>query len=140
MEKYVERLFNEWKLYERIIIAVDFDDTISPWKFSEKEILDNRIVSILQKAKSTGAYIVCFTACNEDRHSEIKKRFNDLNIELDTINQNPINLPYGNQNKIYANIFLDDRAGLEQSLSILESAMWKFIGYQKSKEKIDDVA
>ena len=33
---------------------------------------------------------------------------------VDTINQNPLSLPYdSNDNKIYANIFLDDKAGLE---------------------------
>lgn len=140
MNKYINRLFEEWKMHGRIIIAVDFDDTISPWKFSEKEILNSNIDSILRKAKSIGAYIVCFTACDEDRHKEIKSRFKSLNIDLDTINQNPIKLPYGNQNKIYANIFLDDRAGLEQSIEILESAMYKYIGYIKENEKIDDIA
>jgi len=140
--KYIERLFQEWKVYQKIIIAVDFDDTISPWKFSEQEILDTNIVYILNKAKSLGAYIVCFTACHEDRFEEIQNRFKRLNISLDAINKTPIDLPYGNNNKIYANIFLDDRAGLKQALETLENAMWKYAGYLRTNENklLDDVA
>ena len=29
---YLERLEEEWKMHGKIIVAVDYDDTISPWK------------------------------------------------------------------------------------------------------------
>jgi hypothetical protein len=141
MEKYIERLFTEWKQHGKIIIAVDFDDTISPWKLQTKEdIKKSNIVKILNLAKETGAYIVCFTACNKDRFEEVERTFKSLNIHLDAINSNPIELPYGNHSKIYANIFLDDRAGLGQALEILETAMWRYRGYKKSQEQLDEIA
>jgi len=34
-KKHVERLALEWARHGKIIIAVDFDDTISPWKFRD---------------------------------------------------------------------------------------------------------
>jgi hypothetical protein len=49
-------------------------------------------------------------------------------LVIDSINENPINLPYGHHGKIYANIYLDDRAGLNEALNILEFAMYKIKG------------
>ena len=137
ISKYIERLYTEWKQHGKIIIAVDYDDTISPWRMHrEEDILALRIVEDLKMAKHAGAFIVCFTACNEDRYDEIKNRFKFLGIELDTINHNPVDLPYGNQNKIYANLFLDDRAGLNEALEILEAAMYRIIGEKNSSEML----
>lgn len=78
------------------------------------------MLGVVKLAKEVGAYVVVFTACKEDRHPEIISFCKSKGLEIDTINSTPINLPYGNQNKIYANIFIDDRAGLEESLEILE--------------------
>jgi hypothetical protein len=143
MNKYVKRLYDEWVQHGKIIIAVDFDDTISPWKLNtEKDILETEIVKILRTCIETGAYIVCFTACNIDRFPEIERKFQELGLKLDKINENPINLPYGKHKKLYANIFLDDRAGLEESLKILDEALWKYKGYLASKrlDMLDDIA
>jgi hypothetical protein len=82
-----------------------------------------------EKNKSTGAFIVINTACNPDRYDEIRRYCADKGLEIDGINETPIPLQYGNHKKIYANIFLDDRAGLAQSLDILTTAMYKTRGY-----------
>lgn len=136
--KYVKRLFEEWKLHGKIILAVDFDDTVSPWKLTtHDEIQESGILNQIKIAQQTGAYIVAFTACNEDRYQEIKNFFSSRGIVLDGINQNPIELPYGNHSKIYANIFLDDRAGLNEALQILNDAMYMYRGYKEGL-KIND--
>lgn len=57
-------------------------------------------------------------------------------MEIDAINENPIPLPYGKNGKVYANIFIDDRAGLNESLQILEFAMYKIKG-SKNVEMYD---
>jgi hypothetical protein len=139
MNKYVERLLEEWKQYGKIIIAVDYDDTISPWKLTQANIDETGIVDLLKQVQLTGAYIVCFTACDKSRYQEIQSKFSSLGLILDKINENPIALPYGNQNKIYANIFLDDRAGLIESLSILEEALYKYRGFLQSKLTSSDM-
>jgi len=117
----IERLVEEWILHKNIIIAVDYDDTIYPWKYATPKDCDE-VIDALKSAQVTGAYIVIFTACREDRYNEIKEYCKSKGLEINSINQNPIELPYGNQNKIYANIFIDDRAGLEKSLDILNRA------------------
>jgi len=37
VELYVNRLLEEWKQHGRVIISVDYDDTLSPWKLGNKE-------------------------------------------------------------------------------------------------------
>jgi hypothetical protein len=63
---------------------------------------------------------------------------NKVNLKIDSINQNPINLPYGNSSKIYANIFLDDRAGLNESLDRLYRVMYMIRGKKASNLTIGE--
>lgn len=128
MNKYTERLYKEWQQHGKIVIAVDYDSTIYPWHtIDNKEDID-RVISILQVAVNTGAYIVINTCSHPDRHEEIQKHCEYLKIPTNGINTNPINLPYGKHGKVYANIYLDDRAGLNEALNILEEAMYKIRG------------
>jgi len=130
MNKYQNRLYQEWLQHGKIIIAVDYDDTISPWGFKEQEDLEqlDHTIQILRVAKETGAFITIFTACNEDRYDEIKEYCKTRGLIIDTINKTPLDLPYGKTGKVYANIFLDDRAGLIESLNTLETVMYKIRG------------
>jgi hypothetical protein len=131
---YLERLEEEWKQYGKIIIACDYDDTISPWKMTNTDF--KRVFDVLKVAKETGAYVIIFTACKEERYPEIKKYCLDNGLEIDGINTTPIDLPYGNDKKIYANVFIDDRAGLNESLNILEMAMYRIRG-SKQRNNFD---
>lgn len=124
MEKYINRLVKEWLQHGKIIIAVDFDSTISYWPTIDNQDDINKTVSLLQVAHATGAYIVINTACKEDRFLDIQKHCENINLPIDSINSPPIETIYGNPNKLYANIFLDDRAGLNETLEILEKAMY----------------
>jgi hypothetical protein len=125
--KYLKRLLDEWNQYGKIVIAVDYDDTISPWRFKDSEDIKkfDRIIKLLKDCRYTGAFISIFTSCNQDRYDEIKSYCYSKGLHIDSINETPISLPYGNNGKIWANIFLDDRAGLDESISILESALYK---------------
>ena len=134
VQRYADRLFDEWNQHGKIIIGCDFDDTISPWRYHEFDF--NAVISVLKTAKQTGAYITIFTACNPERYSEIQKYCNDASLSIDSINSTPIDLPYGRHGKIYANIFLDDRAGLHQAIDILENAMYRIRG-EKASNQID---
>lgn len=134
--KYAKRLIDEWRQHGKIIIAVDFDDTISPWKL-EHDVTDcKNVIDTLKVAKEVGAYITVFTACKEDRYPEIEGYCEAVGLNIDSINQNPIELPYGNHAKIYANIFIDDRAGLEEALKILSFAMYTIRG-SKGNQNFD---
>lgn len=123
---YLNRLINEWKQHGKIIVAVDFDDTISPWKLEGFD--PEETINILKIVKQVGAYLVVFTACNPDRYDEIREYCHSIGLPVDTINETPIDLPYGKHGKIYANIFIDDRAGINEALRILEMAAYKVRG------------
>lgn len=132
MNKYENRLLQEWKQHGKIIVGVDFDDTISPWKFQTEEDLEqlDKTIQILKVAHETGAFIVIFTACKEDRYQFIRDYCAGKRLHIDAINKTPFDIPggYGQTGKIYANIFLDDRAGLLESLEMLEKVMYKIRG------------
>jgi thiol-disulfide isomerase/thioredoxin len=134
---YLDRFVKEWKQHGKVIIGVDFDNTISPYfTFDNSEDI-KRTIDILKLAKSVGAYIVIFTACDKDRYDYIKNYCKEIGLEIDAINQNPIELPYGNNGKIYANLFIDDRAGLNESLAILEFASYIIRGSKNGSENFD---
>lgn len=135
MNKYQNRLYQEWTMHGKIIIGVDYDDTISPWKFKDKEDLIelDKTINILKVAKQTGAYITIWTACDQARFEEIKSYCSSKGLEIDSINENPVELPYGKDRKMYANIFIDDRAGINEALSILESVMYRIRSDKESK-------
>lgn len=124
MTEYIDRLTEEWLQHGKIIVAVDFDDTICPWKLNDQAKCD-KVIHLLKDVKLVGAYVVVFTACSNDRYQQIIDYCTSKELPIDTINRNPIDLPYGNQNKLYANIFIDDRAGLNEAMAILQEAMYK---------------
>lgn len=122
MDKYVERLVKEWKEHGKLIIAVDFDSTIYPWGTIENTEDLLRTISAVHAAIEVGARIVINTCSDPSRYTTILTYCEYLSIPVESINKNPIELPYGNFNKVYANIYLDDRAGLIGALEILEKA------------------
>lgn len=135
--KYIDRLYNEWKQHSKIIIGVDFDSTISPYHTIDNDSDIHRCIKLLKTAKETGAYIVLYTCCGEDRYDSIISYFHTtFSFPPDSINRNPIELPYGNQSKPYCNIYLDDRAGFIESMDILESAMYLIRGDIQTKNII----
>lgn len=138
--KYVQRLAAEWCMHKSIIIAVDFDDTISPWKFSKDELQGT--IECIKQAQHAGAYIIINTACHPDRFPEIRSYCNSIGINVDLINETPDHIPYGKHGKVYANIFLDDRAGLEEAKQILVAAMSIYRGSMatKSIQHIGEIA
>lgn len=140
-KKQVDRLFKEWNEHGKIIIAVDFDDTISPWNTADEDDCKD-VIERLKAAKYTGAHIVIWTACNKDRYDEIKRYCAGQGLLIDSINENPINLPYGNNGKIYANVFIDDRAGINEALMVLEKAMYMIRGSREAEKikSMGDVA
>lgn len=140
IKKYVERLLEEWKQHGKIIISLDFDDTIYCWRpdFNKEDV--DRTIKVVQEACKTGAYVVMFTASNEERFPEILKYCSDIGIPVSSINKNPFPLPYGNNGKIYYNINLCDRSGLNEALEILETALYQYRGYLQTQKTATDVA
>lgn len=113
-----KRLFKEWQKHPKLIIAVDFDSTL--YDYEQKGDTYNHIITVLKKCNQLGFYVVLWSASKPERFAFMQEYTRSLGIEIASINENPIPLPFGNDKKIYYNILLDDRAGLGQALDTLE--------------------
>jgi len=133
MRKYIDRLVAEWRQHENIIIGVDYDDTIYPYREGFTNIQD--VIDTLKEAHKHGAVLVIFTASKEERYPEIEEYCKGVGLEIAGINTSIIS-PFGDNRKIYANIYLDDRSGLNESLEILKAAIYSIKGDQNTKSTL----
>lgn len=112
----LNRLREEYNKFGKLIIAYDFDDTI--YDFHNKGRKYDKVIDLLRRWKDN-AYFIIYTASEESRYREIESYVRDNNIPFNSINENirGLNIPKGK--KLYYNIFLDDRAGLDSTYNIL---------------------
>jgi hypothetical protein len=115
------RLYKEYQTHKKLIVALDFDDTV--FDFHNEGNTYDRVFDVLFACQNLGFYIVLFTARPKEKWQEPLKYLDQFGIHVDSVNTNPFPLPFGNDGKIYYNILLDDRAGLGESLGILESVI-----------------
>lgn len=117
----VMRLYQEWEKHPKLLIAVDFDETI--FDFHKKGTDHTMVINLLKKCNDLGFYVSLFTASKPSRYDFMRNYMKELGVKIDAINENVIELPYGNNGKIYYNILLDDRAGLGQAYTTLASVI-----------------
>lgn len=116
-EKTYNRLHEEYLKYGKIIVACDYDDTI--YDFHKKGYTYTAVVNLLLECQKLGFYICIFTGSPTDKYQEITDYTKNLGLNIASINKNPFPMPFGNDGKMYFNILLDDRAGLNESYNIL---------------------
>ena len=109
-----DRLFDEYKKYSSLVVAFDFDNTV--YDYHKKGWEFKKLIALLQKLKKIGCHLIIFTA-NEDENF-VKSYCIENKIPFDGINENP-SFHKSNSRKIYYNILLDDRAGLNESYTLL---------------------
>lgn len=113
-----ERLRGEFNEHGRLIIAVDFDDTVYDthnhgWSY-------NGVINTLKRWQNH-AIIILWSSSKPERYPMMKKHFEDIGIRVDKINENADGIEVRGP-KIYANIYLDDRScGLSFAIGILNS-------------------
>lgn len=132
----VERLYNTYLKHKNIIVAVDHDDTL--FDFHKKGYTFPKVIEIIKECNKLGFHVIIYTASAKERHPEILENAAKLGIQVTSINKNSIESPFGNDGKIFYNIFLCDRAGLGQSYTILRKTLdriYKEIERQKQIEK-----
>ena len=117
-ENTYERLLKEYKAYNTLVVAFDFDNTVYDYHQVGMEFTE--MIQLLQELKTIGCYLIIFTA-NEDE-TFVKNYCDEKKIPFDAINENP---PFyqSNARKIYYNILLDDRAGLQEAFEHLKKLL-----------------
>jgi trehalose-6-phosphatase len=115
-ENSFNRLLEEYNQYQSIVVAFDFDDTV--YDFHKKGRLYNSVIELLKKLKSINCHLICWTGQQDLEF--VSNYLKSNNIPFDGINENP---PFYKSisKKIYANAYLDDRAGLKQVYDELNS-------------------
>lgn len=117
----ITRLLKEYETHKRLIVAVDFDDTVFDFHKAGHEYLG--VLSLLRKCKELGFYVILFTGSPRAQWTTQCAHLAMLGVNVDTVNANPIAMPFGNDGKIYFNILLDDRAGLGQAFHVLNETI-----------------
>lgn len=116
-----------YKKYKTIIVAFDFDNTI--FDYHNKSIDYSVIINLLLDCQDLGFKLICFTSEINLKKLEFKKEFlKNIGLSKAVINEGdgivmPINLPIDNMLKYvkpYANIYLDDKAGLREAFYRLQ--------------------
>lgn len=108
-ENSKNRLLEEYKAYNSLVVAYDFDDTV--YDFLKKERIYNDVILLLKNLKLINCNLICWTG--QDDLEFVAKYLKDNDIPYDSINENP-SFHKKTSRKVYANAYLDDRAGLKQ--------------------------
>ena len=103
------RLLKEYDQYKSLVVAFDFDDTV--FDFHKKGRLYNDVITLLQNLKKINCHLICWTG--QEDVEFVKDYLQQNNIPFDGINENP-SFHKSSSRKVYANAYLDDRAGLKQ--------------------------
>jgi len=110
-----EKLLEAHKEHGKIIIGVDFDDTIFPLN----QIYANRCANtrkLLQDLKEHA--IICLYTVADEQSLKYKVELMRLwGITPDHINKSPVKL--GDGGKPFFNVLLDDKAGLIETYNLL---------------------
>lgn len=119
-ENVTNRLVTEWKKYGKIIVAVDFDETV--FDFHGAGHTYDAVLELIRRCQKIGCYTMILTA-NDDpkRHEFIKEYLAEKGINVDTINDNLPHVPFRTRKPFY-NVLLDDRAGLSSAYNTLSRA------------------
>lgn len=112
----IERLVENWKLHNGIIIAFDFDNTV--YDYYDKGYRYDKVIGLLKECKKMGCTLILSTCCDESKFDFMRNKCAEVGLHIDYINESPSYIPFTG-NKIYYNIMLDDRSGLSAAYRIL---------------------
>ncbi len=116
-----------------IIVAVDFDDTVFDYHEVGLDLTDT--LNVLRQCNKHNLTIIIYTASNKSRFEFISQYMHNVGIDIDGINENKAGLPFGNSGKIYYNILLDDKAGLNEAKTRLKEFLTE-IDTSKKKQTL----
>jgi len=108
-ENSYNRLVEEYKNHKSLVVAFDFDDTV--YDFHKKGRIYSDVIQLLKDLKAINCYLICWTG--QEDSDFVSQYLKENKIPFDAINEHP-QFRETNSRKIYANVYLDDRAGLKQ--------------------------
>ncbi len=111
-ELCAQKLFEQYKKHNDLLIAYDFDDTLHD--YHKKGFEFPKVVEILRECSELGLTMILYTG-NEDIRS-IREYLKSQSIRTDYLNCSPIE---SHKKKPYFNLLLDNNAGLGQAYEIL---------------------
>jgi hypothetical protein len=107
-----ERLLNEYRKYDRLIVGIDFDNTIKP---IDPNNSCDEVVALLQRCSQDPKIALClWSICQDEK--EVTSKINyctQVGINIDYVITSPLQMGIGP--KQFFNVLLDDRAGLESA-------------------------
>jgi hypothetical protein len=130
MDYDLQKLVNTYETHGRIIVGLDFDDTIFPLTDDEDiKQRANRIKSLLWELRDD--IVLCLWTVDSGRPLKYKLALLEtMGLTPDYINESPIK--YDDTVKPYFNLLLDDKAGLNEAFDRLIG----FNEYIKSKANV----
>ena len=119
MSYELTKLLAAEKKYGKIILGVDFDDTLYPYTDDDYTRQRTTQVRKLIKQVENRAVICLWTVANEWSIGYKTHICDTYGLRIDFINESPISHGEGVR-KPHFNILLDDKAGLNETIKILE--------------------
>ena len=123
------QLLKQYNQHGKLLIAFDFDDTVFPLNVGAVDV--KPVHKVLQKAKAQGHTLIMFTCRHEP--TEPLAYCHSNNIAVDYFNTSPVLTKEVGLGKIYYNVLLDDKAGLEQAIYTLNQVL----DYIEQQEEIN---
>lgn len=131
MDKYLKpnsaykRLWAEYNKYGSLVVAVDYDDTL--FDFHRTGSSYEMVKQLVRDLHSIGCKIIIWSG--SENINDIDVYLKENNIPYHLINENLLvngNWVSGKDSrKIYANVYIDDRAGLEQVYNDLTKLVYE---------------
>ena len=130
----LNQLISVYEKHGKIIIGLDFDDTIFPFNKSVANI--NRCNDVVETVKAIKeAAIICLWSVADAQTLVYKAHIMELyGIKPDYVNESPV-VKWGPCNKPYFNIQLDDKAGLNETLETLTNFIHYYNNGGKKKQQ-----
>jgi hypothetical protein len=129
----VARLLEQYEKHGKLIVAVDFDDTV--YDFYGRNHTYSKVIALLKKCNELEFPVVVYTARHTDHHATVYKYMEQIGVRITGVNKEVID--HGDaDSKLYYNLLLDDKAGLKQAYEVLHDTLI-LIDFRKELAKSD---
>lgn len=118
VEYQVEHLIKQNKKHGKLLIAFDYDDTVMPLNFPEEFCIRPR--ALLLRAQNAGHTLILYSFNTE--HWAMVEQCGQLKLKGMYLGCSPV---HSAGSKIFYNLFLDDKCGLNEACDILEMTLDK---------------